>query len=78
MQTAREISADILIGFGRENAELRREVERYRPIADAANRVAELISILGPEGREYVQFTEGEQVERVEAVRALFDALEDY
>lgn len=65
-------------GWPCEVAQLLAEVGRYRPIADAANRVAELISILGPEGREYVQFTESEPAERVEAVRALWAALEDY
>ena len=54
------------------------EREQMAPIVDAADRVAALISVLGPEGREFVQFTEGEQSSRVEAVQALWVAQEQY
>lgn len=54
------------------------EREHMAPIVDAADRVAALISILGPEGREYVQFTEGANRARVEAVRELWMAQERY
>jgi hypothetical protein len=64
--------------FRDEVERLSAEVERYRPMADAADRVARMISVLGTDGREYVEFTEGEHAERVEAVRALWDVLEDY
>jgi hypothetical protein len=69
----REAQAELLV-----LRDLASEREYMAPIVDAADRVAALISVLGPEGREYVQFTEGENAARVEAVRALWVAQEQY
>lgn len=52
------------------------EIAALRAVADAADRVAHLVSILGEAGREYVKFTEREDDERVATVRALWDALD--
>jgi hypothetical protein len=58
--------------------EAEEDVARYKPIADTADRVAGLISFVGRDEHLVPRFTEADDAECVEAIRALWAALEDY
>ena len=56
----------------------RETVERLDPIAREADRVARLISFTGRDDHLVPRFTEADDAECVEAIRALWEALEEY